>query len=144
MLTDQPAVRFILETLEPQAPDSYFAWNFFDGILMQKEYFDGYVFEDTAAELLRKDPALQKALEAKPYLLRTNRYVLEMKVKYRLDSIEAVAQAARAAFTSLMESPSIIDCSGATPMTSAACRSGIGSGFFFGSVSPLTTTSKLS
>ena len=38
---------------------------------------------------------LEKALEAKPYLLRTNRYVLEMKVKYRLDSIEAVAQAAR-------------------------------------------------
>ena len=38
---------------------------------------------------------LEKALEAKPYLLRTNRYVLEMKVKYRLGSIEAVAQAAR-------------------------------------------------
>ncbi len=38
---------------------------------------------------------LDKALEAKPHLLRTNRYVLEMKVKYRLDTIEAVAQAAR-------------------------------------------------
>lgn len=38
---------------------------------------------------------LKNALEAKPYLLRTNRYVLEMTVKQRLKSIEAVAQAAR-------------------------------------------------
>ena len=36
---DQAASRYLIETLEPHAPDSYFAWNFFDGILMQKEYF---------------------------------------------------------------------------------------------------------
>jgi hypothetical protein len=58
--TDQPARRFIVETLEPQGPDSYFAWNFFDGILMQKEYFSSYVFEETAARLLAADAALQK------------------------------------------------------------------------------------
>jgi 6-phosphofructokinase 2 len=38
---------------------------------------------------------LKKALEAKPYLLRTNQYVLEMLIKQKLESIEAVAQAAR-------------------------------------------------
>jgi 6-phosphofructokinase 2 len=38
---------------------------------------------------------LKNALEAKPFLLRTNRYVLEMLIKKKLDSIEAVAQAAR-------------------------------------------------
>jgi hypothetical protein len=52
--TKQTGVKFLLETLEPEAIDSYFNWNEFDGILGQKEYFSDYVFEDTAAELLRK------------------------------------------------------------------------------------------
>ena len=63
--TDQASCRYIAEVLEPQGPDSYFAWNFFDGILMQKEYFSSYVFEDLAADLLEKDPDLRKALEDK-------------------------------------------------------------------------------
>ncbi|MCB0600158.1 MAG: M14 family metallopeptidase [Saprospiraceae bacterium] len=63
--TDQPAVRFIIETLEPEATDSYFAWNYFDAILGQKEYFSSYVFEDTAADLLAKDPQLAAEFEAK-------------------------------------------------------------------------------
>jgi hypothetical protein len=62
---NQAANRFIVETLEPQAPDSYFAWNFFDGILMQKEYFSSYVFEEIAAEILKENPALRVELEEK-------------------------------------------------------------------------------
>ena len=62
--TDQPAVRYIVETLEPQAPDSYFAWNFFDGILQQKEYFSSYVFEDIALDLLNSDPEMAAELAA--------------------------------------------------------------------------------
>lgn len=54
-----------METLEPQAPDSYFAWNFFDPILMQKEYFSDYVFEDLAAQFLKENPAVRAELEAK-------------------------------------------------------------------------------
>lgn len=61
--TAQERVRFIIETLEPQAIDSYFNWNFFDEVLAQKEYFSDYVFEDTAAELLRKNPELKLKLE---------------------------------------------------------------------------------
>ncbi|MDJ0807610.1 MAG: 1-phosphofructokinase family hexose kinase [Gammaproteobacteria bacterium] len=38
---------------------------------------------------------LENGLEAKPYLLRINRYVLEMLIKQSLESIEAVAHAAR-------------------------------------------------
>lgn len=38
---------------------------------------------------------LKNALQAKPYLLRSNQYVLEMLIKQSLESIEAVAQAAR-------------------------------------------------
>lgn len=56
--------RYIVETLEPQAIDSFFNWNFFDSILGQKEGYSSYVFEDTAAELLKKDPELKKKLDA--------------------------------------------------------------------------------
>ncbi|KAA3636998.1 MAG: hypothetical protein DWQ02_07405 [Bacteroidetes bacterium] len=63
--TDQATNRYILETLEPQAPDSWFAWNFFDGILQQKEYFSSYVFEDVAAEYLEQNPKIKEALEKK-------------------------------------------------------------------------------
>jgi hypothetical protein len=65
VFTDQESVRFIVETLEPQAPDGYFAWNFFDAILQQKEYFSPYVFEDTAAKLLREDAVLRRKFEEK-------------------------------------------------------------------------------
>ena len=62
--TGQVTDRLIMETLEPEGEDSYFAWGFFDSALQQKEWFSDYVFEDIAAELLRKDPALKAALEA--------------------------------------------------------------------------------
>lgn len=65
VFANQPANRYLIETLEPQAPDSYFCWNFFDGILMQKEYFSSYVFEDLAAAYLKAHPELKLQLEAK-------------------------------------------------------------------------------
>lgn len=61
--TKQYGVKYLLETLEPEGVDSFFNWNFFDGILGQKEYFSDYVFEDTAAALLKKDPVLKTAFE---------------------------------------------------------------------------------
>jgi hypothetical protein len=63
--TNQPTNRYLIETLEPQAMDSFFAWNFFDSVLDQKEYFANYIFEDTAADLLSKDPALRQQLADK-------------------------------------------------------------------------------
>lgn len=63
IVTDQVANRYLVETLEPHAPDSWFAWNFFDPILMQKEYFSAYVFEDLAAEFLRNNPTIKAELE---------------------------------------------------------------------------------
>lgn len=62
---DQISKRYIVETLEPEAPDGFFAWNFFDGILMQKEYFSPYVFEDLAADILKENPDLLVELEAR-------------------------------------------------------------------------------
>ncbi|MFA6083360.1 M14 family zinc carboxypeptidase [Mucilaginibacter sp.] len=60
---NQPINRYIVETLEPQGVDSFFAWNFFDSVLGQKEYFSDYVFEDIAADLLKKDAGLRKKLD---------------------------------------------------------------------------------
>ncbi len=57
--TDQKAMRYLLETLEPAGPDSFFNWNFFDTILQQKEGFSPYVWEDKAALLLKMNPQLQ-------------------------------------------------------------------------------------
>ena len=63
--TKQVGVKYLLETLEPEATDSFFNWSFFDAILGQKEYFSDYVFEDTAAELLKKNPQLKSEFEKK-------------------------------------------------------------------------------
>ncbi len=56
---------FLMSVLEPQALDSYFSWNFFDGILQQKEGYSDYVFEDLAIKLLETDAALKLDFEAK-------------------------------------------------------------------------------
>ena len=63
--TNQKGIRYLLETLEPQAPDSFFNWNFFDTILQQKEGFSPYVWEDMAKELLMKNKQLRTDFEAK-------------------------------------------------------------------------------
>ena len=63
--TKQSAIRYIIETLEPQAPDSFFNWNFFDTILQQKEGFSPYVWEDKALTLLEENPEIKMLFEAK-------------------------------------------------------------------------------
>jgi hypothetical protein len=65
ILTHQLNRRFIASVLEPETPDSYFAWNFFDSYVQQKEYFSAYVFEDKAFEILEADPHLKKEFEIK-------------------------------------------------------------------------------
>lgn len=60
---NQAANRFLIETLEPQAEDSYFAWNFFDAILGQKEGYSDYAFEDIAADYLKNHPELRAKID---------------------------------------------------------------------------------
>ena len=57
--TDQKGIRYLLETLEPAATDSFFNWNYFDTILQQKEHFSPYVWEDKAAAFLKRNPKIQ-------------------------------------------------------------------------------------
>jgi hypothetical protein len=63
--TNQTSNRYIVETLEPEGGDSFFAWNFFDGILQQKEWFSDYIFEEKADSLLKSNPALKAQLQSK-------------------------------------------------------------------------------
>lgn len=60
---NQLANRFIIETLEPQATDSYFNWNYFDSALQQKEWFSDYVYEESAEQILKLNPSLKEGLQ---------------------------------------------------------------------------------
>ena len=62
--TRQHGIRYILETLEPVAPDSFFNWNFFDAILQQKEGFSPYVFEDIAEEFLQANDSIRAVFDS--------------------------------------------------------------------------------
>ena len=55
---DQDNARYVVETLEPQAHDSFFRWGFFNSVLEKKEAYSDYVFEDEAEQMLRDEPVL--------------------------------------------------------------------------------------
>ncbi len=63
--TNQQGNRFLVEMLEPEGPDSYFSWNYFDAILQQKEGYSNYRWEEVAAAWLKENPTLRATLEAK-------------------------------------------------------------------------------
>jgi len=62
---NQNGARYIMETLEAPATDSFFNWNFFDSILQQKEGYSSYVFEDIAEQFLKDNLAIKKEFEHK-------------------------------------------------------------------------------
>ncbi len=62
---NQPANRYIVEMLEPTGDDGFFAWNFFDAILQQKEGYSDYRWEDVAAAYLKTNAILKTRLEEK-------------------------------------------------------------------------------
>lgn len=55
---DQPAFEVAAQLLEPEAPDSLFAWGLLSTALERKEYIDSGVLEGLVTELLEKDSAL--------------------------------------------------------------------------------------
>ena len=61
--TNQVGNRYIVEMLDPRGDDSFFAWNFFDSMLQQKEWFSDYVFEEKAQEILDNNPDLKAEFE---------------------------------------------------------------------------------
>ena len=61
----QPKARLLMALLEPEAPDSFVAWGYFNAVFEKKEYVEPYVAEQIARELLAKDPALNTAFKAR-------------------------------------------------------------------------------
>ena len=61
----QEAANVAVHLLEPNSPDSFVFWGFFNVIFEQKEYGEGYVTEKLAREMLLKNPALQKEFDEK-------------------------------------------------------------------------------
>jgi len=61
----QPLARLIAALFEPQAPDSFAAWGFFNACFEQKEQMEPYVAEQIARDMLAKDPALSKEFARK-------------------------------------------------------------------------------
>lgn len=63
--TGQRTLRVILWSLEPKSSDSFLRWGFFNTIFERKEYFERYVMEKMALEMLNKIPGLQEEFEKK-------------------------------------------------------------------------------
>jgi murein tripeptide amidase MpaA len=59
----QPNARLLMSLLEPEAPDSYVSWGFFDTAFEQKEYMEDYVTEAVARDMLAKNPELKAEFE---------------------------------------------------------------------------------
>jgi hypothetical protein len=57
--TKQPGWKYLLQVLITESKDSFFAWNFYDEIAQQKEWYSAYVFEPYAQEMLANDVFLQ-------------------------------------------------------------------------------------
>lgn len=55
---DQPDFEVAVQLLEPEAPDSLFAWGLLSTALERKEYIDSGVLEGLARGMLANDPAL--------------------------------------------------------------------------------------
>ncbi|MCK7523764.1 MAG: hypothetical protein MZV64_42150 [Ignavibacteriales bacterium] len=51
--------------LEPKSADSFVQWGFMNQIFEQKEYYEDYVMEKLAEEMLENDPEIKKEFEEK-------------------------------------------------------------------------------
>lgn len=61
----QAGSRVALHLLEPDAPDSFVSWGFFNAIFELKEDAEDYVLEKLAREMLAKDENLRREFEAR-------------------------------------------------------------------------------
>lgn len=57
--TNQRALRVIVNLLEPEAPDSFVNWGFFNAFFERKEYAEAYVMEPYAKQMIKDDSLLR-------------------------------------------------------------------------------------
>ncbi len=56
----QPGSRLLMTLFEPQDPDSFLRWGFFDAAFELKEYMEAYVAEAVAKDMLQNNPAIRQ------------------------------------------------------------------------------------
>jgi murein tripeptide amidase MpaA len=61
----QPLARVVINLLEPDAPDSFVRWGFFNAMFEQKEYAENYILEKLAREMLQNDQKLREEFQQK-------------------------------------------------------------------------------
>ena len=59
VIMNQHSNRLIAHLLEPDGPDSFVKWGFWNNIFERKEYGEDYMLETIARQMLRDDPALE-------------------------------------------------------------------------------------
>jgi hypothetical protein len=109
----QPGARLLMHLLEPQAPDSFASWGFFNACFEQKETMEPYVADQIARTLLAQTPGLQqefdRRLEQDPSFAADPRARLEFFLRrhsswdsqlnlypvFRVDELLASSDAAR-------------------------------------------------
>lgn len=62
---DQDTANVAIHLLEPNGPDSFVYWGFFNSVFEQKEYGESYQIEKLAKEMLANDPKLKAEFQAK-------------------------------------------------------------------------------
>jgi hypothetical protein len=63
--TNQRTARVLTHLLEPKSADSFVRWGFMNQIFEQKEYYEDYVMEKLAEEMMENDPELKKEFDEK-------------------------------------------------------------------------------
>ncbi len=62
---DQPLGDLAMLLLEPESPDSFFQWGFFDEVLQPTEYVEAYIMEPMAERMLAASAELRAAFQSK-------------------------------------------------------------------------------
>lgn len=63
--TNQRALRVIVNLLEPDAPDSFVHWGFFNAFFERKEYAEAYIMEPYAKVMIEKNQSLKNEFHRK-------------------------------------------------------------------------------
>ncbi len=76
--TKQRGIRLIANLLEPEAPDSFTSWGFFNAFFERKEYAENFVMEPIAEKMLKEGPDLRDEFETR----------LKQDAEFRQNSME--------------------------------------------------------
>ncbi|MCU0371021.1 MAG: M14 family metallopeptidase [Bacteroidales bacterium] len=61
--TNQRTAKILVHMFEPASPDSYLQWGYFNAIFELKEYFETYIMEEYARNMLAEEPGLREEFE---------------------------------------------------------------------------------